>query len=91
MMDMQEPFIILDVRSEEEYRMQRIDGAVLIPVGELKARAESELPDKDAQILVYCASGARSATAVRILTKRGYTNVHNIGAITNWPYGIVRG
>ncbi|MCL2815637.1 MAG: stalk domain-containing protein [Oscillospiraceae bacterium] len=84
-------FILLDVRTEEEYRNQRIEGAILIPDYEIAAKAESKLPDKNAVILVYCGSGRRSESAARELVGLGYTNVYDFGAISSWPYGTVSG
>ena len=79
-------YILLDVRTEEEYRKKRIEGAVLIPNNEIKERAKTELPDKKAVILVYCQSGGRSANAARELAGLGYTNVYDMGGISGWPY-----
>jgi len=80
--------ILLDVRTEAEYNQGHIPGSILIPVDELKNRALNELKDKNAAIIVYCRSGARSANASGILASLGYTNVYNmIGGIMGWPYG----
>ena len=89
MMDEENPFILLDVRTEAEYNEKHIGGAVLIPDTEIKSRAESELPDKDAIILVYCRSGRRSASAANELVSMGYSNVYNFGGILDWPYETV--
>lgn len=91
MMASGEPFILLDVRSEAEYKEKRIDGAMLIPVDEIDERAPEELPDKNAVILVYCRSGQRSAAAARDLVQMGYTNVYDFGGIIDWPYETVSG
>jgi len=87
---MSDDVIILDVRTEEEYNSGHIQNAILIPHGEIRERAESELPDKNQVILVYCRSGARSETAARALIDMGYTNVYDFGGIINWPYEIVQ-
>ena len=89
-MDQGNPYILLDVRSEEEFKEERISGAILIPVTEIGSRAENELPNKDALILVYCRSGRRSASAANTLVSMGYTNVYDIGGIINWPYEIIK-
>jgi len=81
--------VILDVRTEDEYNSGHIQNAILIPHGEIRGRAESELPDKNQVILVYCRSGARSETAAGELIDMGYTNVYDFGGIINWPYEIV--
>ncbi|MCL1790504.1 MAG: rhodanese-like domain-containing protein [Peptococcaceae bacterium] len=86
-----DPYLLLDVRTPEEYKQIRIDGAKLLPVDELARRAPSELPDKNILILIYCQSGMRATQAVKILTKMGYTNVVSFGGIINWRYGTTRG
>ena len=82
-------YIILDVRTEAEYREKRIEGAVLIPDNEIDKRAEKELPDKNQLIFVYCRSGRRSENASRILVRQGFTNVYDLGGIMNWPYETI--
>ena len=76
-------FILLDVRNHDEYMERHINGAVLIPVSELPARAASELPDKNAVILIYCRSGRRSANAAKISIDLGYLNVYDFGGIND--------
>jgi len=82
--------VLLDVRTKDEFNEGHIKGAKLIPVAEIAVRAENELPDKDAAILVYCRSGNRSARAAGILAAMGYTNVYDLGGIRSWPYEIVK-
>jgi len=84
-------YILLDVRTEGEYKEMRIDGCILIPDTEISARAENELKDKNATILVYCQSGKRSEKASRELVNLGYTNVYDFGGILDWPYETVSG
>ena len=86
MMSESDNYILLDVRTNEEYQERHIKGAVLIPDFELADRAEKELPDKNSVILVYCRSGRRSGNAANLLTRLGYTNVYDFGGIVNWPY-----
>jgi len=76
--------ILLDVRNQDEYEENHIQGSILIPVNELEERL-TELTDKDAIIIVYCRSGRRSADAVDILVSSGYTNIYNMQSIDNWP------
>ena len=78
--------IILDVRTLQEFNQERISGAILLTDSLISEQAEIVLPDKDALILVYCRSGARSRNATRLLVSLGYTNVFNFGGITSWPY-----
>ena len=91
MMQESKDYILLDVRTESEYREKHIQGAVLIPDNEIKARAEKELPDKNAVILVYCRSGRRSASASKILAGLGYINIYDFGGITGWSFETVSG
>ena len=60
----------------------KIAGSINLPVDEVPSKIESVIPDKSALIYVYCLSGARSAKAVTVLEKLGYTNVTNIGGIS---------
>ena len=74
---------IVDVREPAEHQICRIPGAILIPLGDLPARAH-EL-DPNAEIVVHCKSGARSAKATELLRKRGFTNARNLqGGILSW-------
>jgi adenylyltransferase/sulfurtransferase len=76
------PFI-LDVRERSEYAESRIDGSVLIPLGELLARI-GEL-DASREIVVHCRSGGRSARAVAMLREKGFSGAVNLaGGITSW-------
>ena len=86
LMDTESDYVILDVRTPEEYYEKHIPGAVLIPDYEITMRAESELPDKSQLILVYCRSGRRSKLASDALVELGYTNIREFGGIIDWPY-----
>ncbi len=88
LMDTEEGYIILDVRTQEEYDQGHIPGAVLIPDTEIRARAEEVLTDKDQLILVYCRSGRRSKLASEVLLELGYTNIREFGGIIDWPYEV---
>ena len=87
-MDSGKDHVIIDARTEEEFVTGHIKNAILIPEYEVAERAEEELPDKDALILVYCRSGRRSKIASEELVKLGYTNVYEFGGIIDWPYEI---
>jgi rhodanese-related sulfurtransferase len=88
MMDEEENYVILDVRTKEEYDEGHIPGAILIPDFEIESRAEKELTDHDQLILVYCRSGNRSKSASQKLSDLGYSNIVDFGGIINWPYDI---
>ncbi|MGB4610336.1 MAG: rhodanese-like domain-containing protein [Saccharofermentanales bacterium] len=88
-MDNEDSYIILDVRTQDEYDAEHIKGAILIPDYEIETTAESILTDKDALILVYCRSGRRSKNAASELSALGYTNVKEFGGIIDWQYDTV--
>jgi len=75
--------VIVDVREPDEYVVGRIPGAVLIPLGELPNRLD-EVPT-DTPVVMVCRSGNRSAQALQLLQKAGFTNVHNmLGGMNAW-------
>lgn len=84
-------YILLDVRTDSEFNERHIAGAILIPDYEIFNRAETDLPDKDKLILLYCRSGRRSADATKELCDMGYTNVYDFGGIIDWPYETITG
>jgi molybdopterin/thiamine biosynthesis adenylyltransferase/rhodanese-related sulfurtransferase len=71
----EKPFTLVDVREKDEFRAGFIPGAVHIPRAHLEMQAEQKLPDKNAEIILYCAGGTRSAFAAKTLAEFGYTNV----------------
>lgn len=87
-MDTESGYVILDVRSQEEYDEGHIPGAVLLPDTEIAEKAEECLTDKEQQILVYCRSGRRSKKAATELAGMGYTNVKEFGGILDWTYEV---
>ena len=89
LMDSEDGYIILDVRTPEEFAAGHIAGAILIPDYEIGEKAESILTDKDQLILVYCRSGRRSKNAANELATLGYTNIKEFGGINDWKYGTV--
>ncbi len=90
-LDGDEQIILLDVRTQEEYDEKRIPDSILIPVDVIEKEAPSKLTDKAATIFIYCRSGRRSAIASEALVKMGYTDVHDLGGIIDWPYETVSG
>ena len=87
-MDSEEGYIILDVRTQEEYDQGHIPGAIVISHEEIAEKAEKVLTDKDQLILVYCRSGRRSKLAAEALVELGYTNIKEFGGIIYWPYEV---
>ena len=92
-MDGEEPAVILDVRTIEEFNEGHIAGAICVPVETLdnygKTMVEQIVIRKDQIILVYCRSGNRSKTAAQKIADMGYTNVKEFGGIEEWQYGTV--
>ncbi len=79
------PEVLLDVREGEEYNEGYIPGAKWIPRGKLELRIEDVVPNRDADVVLYCAGGNRSALAAKSLKELGYTNVRSMaGGFTAW-------
>lgn len=77
------PIFLLDVRTPEEYRQVRIEGAHLIPIDQFLRRL-SEVP-RNRPILVYCAVGSRSSQVAAYLARQGYAEVYNMdGGVWGW-------
>ena len=91
MMEEETDYIILDVRTAEEYEEKHITGAINIPNEEIGNEEIELLPDKDAIILVYCRSGNRSKQASEKLANLGYTNIYEFGGINDWKGETVSG
>lgn len=88
-MDSGDEIIILDVRTQKEFDAGHIKGAILVPNETIIDKQPKLLSDLDAEILVYCRSGNRSAQAAKKLIAIGYTNVVDFGGIMDWPYEVV--
>jgi phage shock protein E len=74
---------LVDVRSPGEFASGHLPGAVNVPLGDLDRKGAS-LGKKDRPVVLYCASGTRSAMALSKLKGQGFTNVQNLGAMTRW-------
>ncbi len=83
--DKNKDVVIIDVRTESEYKSGHLKEAVNIPVGEIGSIEY----DKDTKIIVYCRSGSRSANAAKMLSEMGYSKVLDMGGIINWEYEVV--
>ena len=70
--------IIIDVRSNQEYREGHIKCAINIPEFEIKNKILKEIPKKNQLIVLYCQYGGRSRNAMQIMNKMGYTNLYNL-------------
>jgi sulfur-carrier protein adenylyltransferase/sulfurtransferase len=77
--------LLLDVREPDEWAEGHLPGAVHIPRGNLESRVEGLFPDRSGEIVIYCASGARSAFATKTLNELGYSHVANLaGGFVDW-------
>ena len=85
MMEEGSGYIILDVRTPEEFAERHIPGAINIPNETISTEEIPELPDKEQLIMVYCRSGNRSKQASEKLATLGYTNIVEFGGINDWP------
>ena len=91
LMKKEDNYIILDVRTEQEYVAGHIPGAIVVPNETIGTEEIAQLPDKDQLIMVYCRSGNRSKQASDKLVKLGYTNIVEFGGIIDWPRETVSG
>jgi molybdopterin/thiamine biosynthesis adenylyltransferase/rhodanese-related sulfurtransferase len=83
--DLQGDAVLVDVRRFDEWEQGHIPGAIHIPRGSLESRIEGLVPDRDATIVVYCASGERSAFGAKSLAELGYEHVSSLaGGFTDW-------
>jgi adenylyltransferase/sulfurtransferase len=82
-LDRGDQFVLLDVREPHEYKIAKIPGSKLVPLGEIPNRLGEF--DRNAEIVVHCKMGGRSAKACGILRQAGFANVRNVvGGITAW-------
>ena len=91
MMEAESDYIILDVRTPEEFSEKHIPGAINVANETIGSKEIPELPDKDQLILVYCRSGNRSKQASEKLVALGYTNIVEFGGINDWPGEVLSG
>ena len=85
MMEEESDYIILDVRTPEEFKERHIPDAINVPNETIGSSEIPQLPDKEQLIMVYCRSGNRSKQASDKLVKLGYSNVVEFGGINDWP------
>jgi len=83
--DKGEKFLLVDVREESEYAKDHLPGAIHLGKGIIERDIEEKVPDFNAEIVLYCGGGFRSALAADNLQKMGYTNVISMdGGIRDW-------
>ena len=89
MMEEESDYIILDVRTSEEFQEKHIPNAINVPNEVIGTDEIAQLPDKEQLILVYCRSGNRSKQASEKLAALGYTNIVEFGGINDWTGDVV--
>ena len=90
MMESETGYLIVDVRTPQEYAEGHIPHAINVPLDTIGTNPPAELPDKAQMIFVYCRSGARSMTASNKLAQMGYTNIVEMGGIKDWHGEVVK-
>ena len=91
MMEAEKDYLIVDVRSYEEFAQGHIPGALNVPNESIGTEPPLLLPDKEQLIMIYCRSGNRSKQASQKLVDMGYSNIVEFGGIIDWPGDIVTG
>ena len=76
--------LVVDVRVEDEFDKKHIQGAICVPIEDLREGKFASLPDKNATILLYCWTGRRAEDAAKILIDNGYKNVYEFGGMADW-------
>ncbi len=87
-LETEKDFILLDVRTHQEFAEGHIPGAICIPNQTIGKQEIPALPDKAQRIYIYCRSGNRSKQAARKLLKLGYTNIVEAGGIRQWKGAV---
>ena len=91
MMEREDGYLIVDVRTPEEFAQAHIPGAINVPNEDIGTEPPALLPDKEQLIMVYCRSGNRSKQASQKLADMGYSNIVEFGGIKDWPGETVSG
>ncbi len=78
-----EDAILIDVRTKEEYDESHLVGSINMDSVTIIDEIERQVPDKNTKIVVYCRSGNRSRATLEKLKEKGYTNVYDLGSISN--------
>ena len=89
--DFQAGAVIIDVREESELKENGyITGSIHIPLSEIKDGLPRAVPDRQSELIFYCAKGGRAQKALETALELGYVRVYNLGGLSDWPYGITR-
>ena len=88
LMQQTQDYLILDVRSPEEFAQGHIPHAINIPMERFGETPPKELPDRNQMIFVYCVKGVRSMNVANRLAHMGYKNIVEMGGIQDWHGAI---
>ncbi|MEE3348248.1 MAG: rhodanese-like domain-containing protein, partial [Nitrospinota bacterium] len=91
MLDAKHAFKLIDVREPSEYQICKIEGATLIPLGDIEAKDPTKLNglNPDAEIVLHCKAGVRSMKALKALKDMGFSNLKSMrGGINEWSEKI---
>ena len=81
---------LIDVRTVEEFEDDgHIEGSINVPLHNVPTDFTKVVPDKNTKIFIICYSGARASDATAYVKRLGYTDVHNIGGVSTWRFGLV--
>ncbi len=84
-LDRGDKFVLVDVREESEWQKDHLPGAIHLSKGVIERDVEQKVPDLNAEMVLYCGGGFRSALAADNLQKMGYTNVISMdGGVRGW-------
>ena len=90
LMQREQNYLILDVRSPEEFAKGHIPNAINIPMDSIGESPPQELPDRNQMIFVYCVKGVRSMNVANRLAHMGYKNIVEMGGIQDWHGEVVK-
>ncbi len=76
--------VLLDVRSRAEFAVGHLEGAINLPHDTVLGTEPVLADKKNADVVIYCRSGRRSAIAASVLRRNGFTKVHDLGSMSNW-------
>ena len=91
MADAQDDYLLVDVRTTEEYESGHIPGAILVPIEDIREGKVDALPELEQTLLLYCRTGRRAEDSGKLLADLGYKNIYVIGGIFDWTGEIVTG
>lgn len=89
--DMDSGAIIVDVRTADEYKASHVKNAVHIPLDQIDKALTTIIPDKNSELIFYCAKGVRAQQALEKSLTLGYQKVYNMGGLSDWPYDTEAG